>query len=80
MTNFELGTDKGERNDAVAIKIGTYNILCGRAGNLEGVLRAMHKMHMDIIILAETKLTVVAMKAISPHQGGIALIYRTAEY
>jgi hypothetical protein len=38
MPTFELGTDKGKRNDAVAIKIGTYNIRSGRAGNLEGAL------------------------------------------
>jgi hypothetical protein len=92
MATFELGTDKGERNYVVSIKIGTYNIRSGRAGNLEGYLRAMHKMHMDIGILTEMRLTderhakrafcydVVATKAISPHQGGIALIYRTSEY
>jgi exonuclease III len=52
----------------------------------------MHNMHMDIVILTETKLTdeqhtkrafgydVVNTKAIIPHQGGIALIYRTSEY
>jgi exonuclease III len=92
MTNFELGTYKGERNDVVAINIGTYNIGSGRAGNMEGALRAMHKMHMDIVILTERELmderhtkrafgyNVVAMKAISPHQGGISLIYRTSEY
>jgi hypothetical protein len=38
MTTFELGTDKGKRNDAVAIKVSTYNIRSGRAGNLEGAL------------------------------------------
>jgi hypothetical protein len=45
MTTFEFGTDKGNMNDAVAIKIGTYNIRSGCAGNLEGALRAMHTMH-----------------------------------
>jgi hypothetical protein len=92
MTTFELGIDKGEKNDVVAIKIGIYNIRSGHAGNLEGALRAMHKMHMDIIILTETKLMderhkkwafgyyVMDTKAISPHQGGIAPIYRTSEY
>jgi exonuclease III len=76
----------------VAIKIGTYNIRSGRAGNLEGALCAMHKMHMDIVILKETKLKderhtkrafgydVVATKAISPHQEGVSLIYMTSEY
>jgi exonuclease III len=51
----------------------------------------MYNMHMDIVILTEMKLTdgrhtkralgydVVATKAISPHQGGVALIYRTSE-
>jgi hypothetical protein len=56
MKNFELGTYNGERNDVVAIKVGTYNIRSGHAGNLEGSLRAMYTMHMDIVILTETKL------------------------
>jgi hypothetical protein len=52
----------------------------------------MHKMHMDIVILTEMKLTderhikrafgydIVVTKAISPHQGSVALISRTSEY
>jgi hypothetical protein len=41
----------------VAIKIGTFNIQSGCAGNMEGVLWAMHNMHMDIFVLREMKLT-----------------------
>jgi hypothetical protein len=49
--------DKGEDDDIASIRIGTYNIRNGRAGNLEGALRAMNKMNMDIVLLTETKLT-----------------------
>jgi hypothetical protein len=84
--------DKGEDDDIESIRIGTYNIRNGRAGNLEGSLRVMNKINMDIVLLTKTKLTndqhtkrafgydVVAMKARSKAQGGVALIYRESEY
>jgi exonuclease III len=88
----DIAIDKGEDDDIASIRIGTYNIRNGRAGNLEGALRAMNKMNMDIVLLTETKLTndqhtkkafgydVVATKARSKAQGGVALIYRESEY
>jgi hypothetical protein len=39
---------KGEDDDIASKRIGTYNIINGRAGNLEGALWAMNKMNMDI--------------------------------
>jgi hypothetical protein len=84
--------DKGEDDDIASIRIGTYNIMNGRAGNPEGALRVMNKINMDIVLLTETKLTndqhtkkafgfdVVVTKARSKAQGGVALIYRESEY
>jgi hypothetical protein len=88
----DTAIDKGEDDDIASIRIDTYNIRNGRAGNLEGGLRAMKKMNIDIVLLTETKLTndqhtkkafgydVVATKARSKAQGGVALIYRESEY
>jgi hypothetical protein len=88
----DTAIDKGEDDDIASIRIGTYNIRNGRAGNLEGALRAMNKMNIDIVLLTETKLTneqhtkkalgyeMVATKARSKAQGGVALIYRESEY
>jgi hypothetical protein len=53
----DTAIDKGEDDDIASIRIGTYNIRNGRAGNLEGDLRAMHNMNIDIVLLTETKLT-----------------------
>jgi hypothetical protein len=84
----DTAIDKGEDADIASIRIGTYNIRNGRAGNLEGGLRAMNKMNMDIVLFTETKLTddqhtkkafgydVVATKARSKAQGGVAQILR----
>jgi exonuclease III len=88
----DTAIDKGEDDDIALIRIVTYNIRTGRAGNLEGALRAMNKMNMDIVLLTETKLTneqhikrafgydVVATKESSNAQGEVALIYRESEY
>jgi hypothetical protein len=85
MATNDTAIDKGEDDDIASIRIGTYNIRNGRVGNLEGALRAMNKMNMDIVLLTETKLTndqhtkkafgydVVAMKARSKAQGGVDL-------
>jgi exonuclease III len=90
-TNY-TAINKGEADDIASIRIGTYNIRNGRAWNLEGGLRAMNKMNMDIVLLTETKLRnaqhtkkafgydVVATKERSKAQGGVALIYRESEY
>jgi hypothetical protein len=84
--------DKGEDDDVASIRIGTYNIRNGRAGNLEGPLWVINNMNVDIVLLTETKLTndqhtkrafgydVVTTEARSKAQGGVALIYRESEY
>jgi hypothetical protein len=84
--------DKVEYDDISSIRIGTYNIRNGRAGNLEGGLPAMNKMNMDIFMLPETKLMndqhtkrafgydAVATKARSKAHGGVPLIYRESKY
>jgi exonuclease III len=53
----DTAIDKGEDDDIASIRIGTYNIRNGCAGNLEGSLRAMNKMNMDIVLLTEIKMT-----------------------
>lgn len=83
--------DRGQP-DRVSISIGAYNINNGRAGRLEGALRALRQMNLDVGFLTETKLTdgihtrwssdyhVYATAARSRHQGGIALVYRNSDY
>jgi exonuclease III len=46
-----------EDGRVVTIRIGTFNIRNGIAGNLESALRAMWKMNMDIVLFTEKKLT-----------------------
>jgi hypothetical protein len=53
----DTAIDKGDDEDIASIRIGQLNIRNGRAGNLEGALRAMNKMNIDIVLLTETKLT-----------------------
>jgi exonuclease III len=86
--DVDTGRDDGE---VATIRIGTFNIRNGRAGNLESALRAMGKMDMDIVLFTETKLTgrqhtkesfgyeVVATEAPSKFQGAIALVYRQSQ-
>ena len=81
-----------EGEDRIPISIVTYNIRSGRSGGLELALRAMKQMNVDFGILTETKLTdgihtrsfegytVVATKALSPHQGGVAIFFRESNY
>jgi hypothetical protein len=79
------GHDKQERKQ---IRVASNNI--GRQGNLESALRALDKMNIDIGILQETKITddkykkksfgIIATKAISAFQGGIAIAYRTSAW
>jgi hypothetical protein len=78
----DTAINKGEDDDIASIRIGTYTIRNGRARSLEGGLRAMNKMNMDIVLLTETKLTndqhtkkafgydLVATKASSKAKGG----------
>ena len=84
--------DKGMKDQGVRIRLSTFNIRNGRAGNLEGALRAMEKMKQDIFLLTEVKQTderytkkafgfdVIATKAKSKHRGGVALIYRESAF
>jgi exonuclease III len=81
-----------EKKKTKQIRIATYNIRNGRKGKLEGALRALEKMNIDIGILEETKITndcytkncfgfeVIATEAESIFQGGIALVYRPSAY
>jgi hypothetical protein len=84
--------NKGEKNDTVAIKLATLNIQSGRAGNLEGALRATEKISIDIVVLKETKIVDdkytkkafgyegVAMRAVNMVQGGLVLAYLQSAY
>jgi exonuclease III len=72
------------------MRIATYNIRNGQQGNLESALRALQFMYVDLAILQETKISdekytkayfgyeVLASKADTVFQGGIALAYRTS--
>jgi hypothetical protein len=71
-----------------SILFASFDIQSGRNGGLEGALRAMDHLGVDIGILLETKLTggiytryssgysVLALTATSVRQGGIALFWR----
>jgi exonuclease III len=72
------------------LKICTYNIRNGGNGRMTFALKAMKTMGINLGILTETKLiddtyttdahgyAVVATKAKSHHQGGVALFYNKA--
>ncbi len=71
------------------VTITTYNVVSARGTQLLGALRAMADLNTDIAVLTETKLcggrhakqgfgySVFATSAVSPHQGGITLVWRT---
>lgn len=71
------------------LRVVTYNIVAGGGNNLNMVLRNVEQMRVDLGLLTETKFdhdkhtkeccgcTVVATKAKSHFQGGVALFYRT---
>jgi hypothetical protein len=71
-----------------SITVASWNIHNGCNGGLESALRTMEAMDVDLGILMETKVTgriytqnlsgysVVASKAPSTHQGGIAFFWR----
>jgi hypothetical protein len=69
------------------MKICTYNIITGHNNQLEQVMRCIKEMNIDMGILTETKLQgkhstqcegydIIATKARSSSQGGVALVYR----
>jgi exonuclease III len=73
------------------MNICTYNIVAGGANRLEQAMRCMRTMNIDIGLITETKLQgyhttlcegydIVATKAKSKHQGGVALCYRKSDY
>ena len=81
----------GEHKIYSELSICTYNIVAGGGNRLEQVMRCMKMMNMDIGLITETKLQgyhttlcegydIVATKAKSRHQGGVALCYRKSEY
>ena len=70
------------------LRMATFNVMSANGNNLNVVLRTLAQMKIEIALLTETKLTtdyytraacgyrVVATKAESRSQGGVALIYR----
>jgi exonuclease III len=71
--------------------IATWNIRSGRGTGLAAAAKGLHQMGIDCMVLTETKITddrypkfvsgyqVMSSKAASPHQGGVALIWRESE-
>ena len=74
------------------IVIGTWHIQSGRSTRLETALRALSIVGVDLCFLTKTKLTngihtqfswgyqVLAINAISHHQGGVALVDKESLY
>jgi hypothetical protein len=83
------GAPSPRPGDSGSIALASYNIQSSRNGGLEGALRAMDQLGVNIGFLVETKLTdgvytrflsgykVVASTALSAWQGGIALFWRS---
>ena len=73
---------------SIDMRVGTLNVLSAREGNLEGCCRGLATMNIDVAVLTETKLhnesyakeafgyEVLASKAVSASQGGVALAIR----
>ena len=67
--------------------VGTWNIRCTRGAGLAAAAKGLRQMGVGCCVLTETKLTndryltlvpgypVIASKAMSPRQGGIALLW-----
>jgi hypothetical protein len=82
------GTSPSRPDGSGSISFASFNIRSGRNGGLEGALRVMDQLGVDIGFLLETKLTggiftrysssysVLASTATSVRQGGIALFWR----
>ena len=73
------------------LNICSYNICAAGASRLEQAMRCMRVMNIDIGLITETKLQgyhtthcegydIVATKATSKFQGGVALCYRKSDY
>ena len=71
--------------------IATWNIRSGRGTGLAAAAKGLRQMGVGCAVLTETKLTddwypkfvsgyrVISSKAASPHQGGVALIWKESE-
>jgi hypothetical protein len=71
--------------------IATWNIRSGRGTGLAAAAKGLRQMGVSCAVLTETKLThdrypkfvsgyrVISSKAASPHQGGVALLWRESE-
>jgi hypothetical protein len=71
--------------------VATWNIRSGRGAGLAAVAKGLRQMGVSCAVLTETKLTnnqypwfvqgyhVIASRATSPQQGGIALLWRESE-
>jgi hypothetical protein len=82
------GTLPSRPDGSGSVLFASFNIRSGCNGGLEGALRAMDQLGVDIGFLLETKLTwgiythyssgysVLASTATSVRQGGIALFWR----
>jgi hypothetical protein len=82
------GTLPSRPDGSGSISFASFNIRSGRNGGLEGALRVMDQLGVDIGFLLEIKLTggiytryssgysVLASTATSVRQGGIALFWR----
>jgi hypothetical protein len=81
----------GDSEKGKNVKVATFNIRNGRAGNVEVALRAIAQVNVDIAILTETELTddrcikylhvheVITTTAKYKAQGGVFLAYRDNE-
>jgi hypothetical protein len=84
----ETGTSSSQPDGSGSISFASFNIRSGHNGGLEGALRAINQLGVDIGFLLETKLTggiytryssgytVLASTPTSVRQGGIALFWR----
>jgi hypothetical protein len=83
-----IGTSPSQPHGSGSISFASFNIRSGRNGGLEGALRAMDQLGVDIGFLLETKSTggiytrysrgysVLASTTTSVRQGRIALFWR----
>ena len=83
------GAPSPRPGDSGSVALALFNIQSSRNGGLEGALRAMDQLGVEIGFLVETKLTdgvytqflsgykFVASTALSAWQGGIALFWRS---
>ena len=72
------------------MRVGTLNIQSARGGNLEGCCRGLAALNIDVAVLTETKLhnnvytrqafgyDILASKAASASQGGVALAIKNS--